>query len=377
MVSALSAALVLEDGSVFLGKGFGFPKTVVGEVVFTTGMVGYPESITDPSYQGQILCFTYPLIGNYGVPDSSIKDAWGLPLHYESDEPHVLGVIVHELCEKPSHWANVKSLHEWLYEEKVPGISGIDTRKLTKKLRVKGVMMGALEVSEGDVDVDKLFSLLEKAPKYERLDLVSEVTIKEPVVYENKGPTVVVIDCGVKYGILRNLLRRNLTVVRVPRDYDADKILQFDPKGVLVSNGPGNPELNTRTIKTVRDLIDIGIPMMGICLGNQMIALALGASTFKMKYGHRGQNKPCVDLETGICYVTSQNHGFAVREDTLGGTGLSVWFLNADDMTVEGLKHRKKPVIAVQFHPEASPGPYDTEYIFDVFANMMGVDCHG
>jgi len=377
MVNALSAALVLEDGSVFLGKGFGFPKTVVGEVVFTTGMVGYPESITDPSYRGQILCFTYPLIGNYGVPDPSIKDSWGLPLHYESDEPHVLGVIVHELCEKPSHWASVKSLHEWLYEEKVPGISGIDTRKLTKRLRVKGVMMGALEVSEGDVDVDRLFSLLEKAPRYEHLDLVSEVTIKEPIIYENKGPTVVVIDCGAKYGIIRNLLRRGLTVVRVPRDYDADKILQFDPKGVLVSNGPGNPELNVKTIKTIGDLIEMGVPMLGICLGNQMIALALGASTFKMKYGHRGQNKPCVDLETGICYVTSQNHGFAVREDTLRDTGLSVWFLNADDMTVEGLKHRKKPVIAVQFHPEASPGPYDTEYIFDAFANMMGVNCHG
>jgi len=377
MVNALSAALVLEDGSVFLGKGFGFPKTVVGEVVFTTGMVGYPESITDPSYRGQILCFTYPLIGNYGVPDPSIRDSWGLPLHYESDEPHVLGVIVHELCEKPSHWASVKGLHEWLYEEKVPGISGIDTRKLTKRLRVKGVMMGALEVSEGDVDVDRLFSLLEKAPRYEHLDLVSEVTIKEPIIYENKRPTVVVIDCGVKYGIIRNLLQRGLTVVRVPRDYDADKILQFDPKGVLVSNGPGNPELNVKTIKTIGDLVEMGVPMLGICLGNQMIALALGASTFKMKYGHRGQNKPCVDLETGICYVTSQNHGFAVREDTLGDTGLSVWFLNADDMTVEGLKHRKKPVIAVQFHPEASPGPYDTEYIFDAFANMMGVNCHG
>jgi len=377
MVSALSAALVLEDGSVFLGKGFGFPKTVVGEVVFTTGMVGYPESITDPSYQGQILCFTYPLIGNYGVPDPSIRDAWGLPLHYESDKPHVLGVIVHELCERPSHWASAKSLHEWLYEEKVPGISGIDTRKLTKRLRVKGVMMGALEVSEGDVDVDRLFSLLEKAPRYEYLDLVSEVTIKKPIVYENNGPAAVVIDCGVKYGIIRNLLRRGLTVVRVPRDYDADKILQFDPKGVLVSNGPGNPELNVKTIETIRDLIETGIPMLGICLGNQMIALALGASTFKMKYGHRGQNKPCVDLETGVCYVTSQNHGFAVREDTLRDTGLSVWFLNADDVTVEGLKHRKKPVIAVQFHPEASPGPYDTEYIFDAFANMMGVNCHG
>jgi len=374
MASSLNAALVLEDGSVFLGKGFGAQKTVIGEVVFTTGMVGYPESITDPSYQGQILCFTYPLIGNYGVPSFDIKDRWGLPLHFESDKPHVLGVIVHELCEKPSHWSNNNSLNQWLLEEGIPGIAGIDTRKLTKKLRIKGVMMGALEVSTGEIDVDRLFSLLEKAPRYDHLDLVGEVTIKEPIVYENDGPTVVIVDCGVKYGIVRSLLRRGLRVIRVPRDWDADKILGLEPKGVLVSNGPGNPELNVKTIKTIRDLVEIGIPILGICLGNQMIALALGASTFKLKFGHRGQNKPCLDLESGICYVTSQNHGFAVREDTLKDSGLALWFLNADDMTVEGIKHRKKPVIAVQFHPEASPGPYDTEYVFDLFVNMMGVN---
>lgn len=374
MASSLNAALVLEDGSVFLGKGFGAQKTAIGEVVFTTGMVGYPESITDPSYQGQILCFTYPLIGNYGVPSFDIKDRWGLPLHFESDKPHVLGVIVHELCEKPSHWSNNNSLNQWLLEEGIPGIAGVDTRKLTKKLRIKGVMMGALEVSAGEIDVDRLFSLLEKAPRYDHLDLVGEVTIKEPIVYENDGPTVVIVDCGVKYGIVRSLLRRGLRVIRVPRDWDADKILGLEPKGVLVSNGPGNPELNVKTIKTIRDLVEIGIPILGICLGNQMIALALGASTFKLKFGHRGQNKPCLDLESGICYVTSQNHGFAVREDTLKDSGLALWFLNADDMTVEGIKHRKKPVIAVQFHPEASPGPYDTEYVFDLFVNMMGVN---
>ncbi len=374
MASNLNAALVLEDGSVFFGKGFGAQKTVVGEVVFTTGMVGYPESITDPSYQGQILCFTYPLIGNYGVPSLDIRDKWGIPLHFESDKPHVLGVIVHELCEKPSHWSNDKSLHQWLLEENIPGIAGVDTRKLTKKLRIKGVMMGSLEVNEGDINVNKLLSILEKAPKYDHLDLVGEVTIKEPIIHENDGPTVVIIDCGVKYGIVRSLLRRGLRVIRVPRDWDADKILELEPKGVLVSNGPGNPELNVKTIKTIRDLVEIGIPILGICLGNQMIALALGASTFKLKFGHRGQNKPCIDLESGVCYVTSQNHGFAIREDTLKDTGLALWFLNADDMTVEGIKHRKKPLIAVQFHPEASPGPYDTEYVFDLFVNMMGVN---
>lgn len=377
MVSGLNAALVLEDGSVFLGKGFGFPKTVVGEVVFTTGMVGYPESITDPSYQGQILCFTYPLIGNYGVPSFDIKDRWGIPLHFESDRPHVLGVIVHELCDKPSHWSCTQTLHEWLFKEGVPGIAGIDTRKLTKRLRIKGVMMGALEVSEGEIDVDRLFSLIERAPRYDSLDLVAEVTIKEPIIYENNGPTVVVIDCGVKYGIIRSLLRRGLRVIRVPRDWSADKILDLEPRGVLVSNGPGNPEVNIQTVKTVRELVEVGIPMLGICLGNQIIALALGASTFKLKFGHRGQNKPCIDLDTGICYVTSQNHGFAVHEGSLKGSGLSIWFLNADDMTIEGIKHTRKPIIAVQFHPEASPGPYDTEYVFDLFVNMMGVNNSG
>ncbi|MCS7139238.1 MAG: glutamine-hydrolyzing carbamoyl-phosphate synthase small subunit [Candidatus Nezhaarchaeota archaeon] len=374
MVNGLNAVLVLEDGSVLLGKGFGFPKTVVGEVVFTTGMVGYPESITDPSYRGQILCFTYPLIGNYGVPSPNIKDKWNIPLHFESDRPHVLGIIVHELCERPSHWSNTETLHEWLFKEGVPGIAGIDTRSLTKRLRIKGVMMGALEVSEGDIDTYKLFSLLEKAPRYDHLDLVGEVTVKEPIIYDNEGPTVVIVDCGVKYGIVRSLLRRGLRVIRVPCDWSADKILDLEPKGVVISNGPGNPEVNIKTIKTIKDLVEVGIPMLGICLGNQMIALALGASTFKLKFGHRGQNKPCIDLESGRCYVTSQNHGFAVREDTLKDSGLSIWFLNADDMTIEGIKHRRKPIIAAQFHPEASPGPYDTEYIFDLFINIMGVN---
>jgi len=373
MVDDLNAVLVLEDGSIFFGKGFGYPKTVVGEVVFTTGMVGYPESITDPSYHGQILCFTYPLIGNYGVPSFSLRDRWGIPIYFESDKPHVLGVIVHELCNSPSHWSCSMSLHDWLFKEGIPGIYGVDTRRLAKKLRVKGVMLGALQVSEGDVNVDSLFSLLEHAPKYDGLDLVGEVTIDKPIIYENDGPTVVVIDCGVKYGIIRSLLYRGLSVVRVPRDYDADKILSFNPEGIVVSNGPGNPEVNVKSIKCIRDLIELGLPMLGICLGNQMIALALGASTFKLKYGHRGQNKPCINLDSGRCYVTSQNHGFAVSENSLTDSGLNIWWLNADDKTIEGLKHTSKPVISVQFHPEASPGPYDTDFIFDLFLHLMGV----
>lgn len=373
MMDHFKAILVLEDGSIFFGRGFGYPKTVIGEVVFTTGMVGYPEAITDPSYRGQILCFTYPLIGNYGIPSFNLKDKWGIPIHFESDKPHVLGVIVHELCNKPNHWACDRTLHEWLFNEGIPGIYGIDTRMLTKKLRVKGVMLGVLQVSNEDVDVEYLFSLIEKSPKYDKLDLVSEVTIKEPIVYDNEGATVVVIDCGVKYGIVRSLLYRGLKVVRVPRNYSVDKILSFDPKGVVISNGPGNPEVNVETIKNICELIEIGIPILGICLGNQMIALSLGASTFKLKYGHRGQNKPCIDLDSGFCYVTSQNHGFAVRKDSLNGTDLSVWWLNADDKTIEGLKHCCKPVISVQFHPEASPGPYDTGFVFDIFIKLMGL----
>ena len=366
----LAAKLLLEDGSIFIGSGFGYPKIVVGEVVFTTGMVGYTESLTDPSYAGQILTITYPLVGNYGVPDYDIKE-YNLPVHFESDRIQVEGLIVAKETD-PSHWASKLSLHEWLRSEGVPGICDIDTRALVKKLRNYGVMMGVLAVYPVNEEIsdEELWKILKRSTRYENLVFVDKVSPKEPVIYENDGPTIVVIDCGVKYGILRELLRRRFKVVRVPYNYPVKKILEYEPQGILVSNGPGNPALLIDTIKNVKALIEYGYPMLGICLGHQLIALALGAKTYKLKYGHRGQNKPCIDLViTKKCYVTSQNHGFAVDERTIENSGLKLWFRNADDKTVEGLIGDR--VLTVQFHPEASPGPLDTTWIFDLFEKMV------
>jgi carbamoyl-phosphate synthase small subunit len=368
-----NAALLLEDGTLFLGRGFGYPTQRVGEVVFTTGMVGYTESITDPSYRGQILTFTYPLIGNYGVPSYDDADEHNIPLNFESDRAQVSGVVVSEVCRAPSHWRSKRSLDEWLYEEGVPGIEGVDTRELTKRLRVHGVMMGVISVSEDEVDVEGMRRRLARAERYGEQDFVSLVSIKEAKIYGDGAESVVLIDCGVKYSIIRELLRRRLKVIRVPYDTSASEILEYNPKGILVSNGPGNPKICAKTIETVRSLIDEGIPMLGICLGVQIIALSLGGDTYKLKYGHRGQNKPCLDLKTGRNYITSQNHGYAVDPNSLKGSGLEVWMINADDKTVEGVYHESKPLLAVQYHPEASPGPYDTTFIFDLFAEMMEV----
>jgi len=370
------AVLLLEDGSLFTGKGFGYKCTRVGEVVFTTGMVGYPEALTDPSYKGQILCFTYPLIGNYGVPSYAMVDEFGLPVHFESWSIQVSGLIVHEVCWSPSHWSSRKILHEWLHEEKVPGIYGIDTRRLVKKLREKGVMMGVLKVydiREEEPDIDALWQMLESSLRYDQIDFVKLVSVKKPVLHkadDDKG-LVVLIDCGVKLNIVRSLLRRGYSILRVPYDYPADKIMEFNPIGVVVSNGPGDPKLCKSTIKCIKDLVEYKIPTLGICLGNQLISLALGGDTYKLPYGHRGQNKPCIDLLTRRCYVTSQNHGYAVDPVSLKETGLKVWFLNADDKTVEGVRHEELPIIATQFHPEAYPGPNDTSWIFDYFVKLV------
>jgi carbamoyl-phosphate synthase small subunit len=365
--SLRDAWLILEDGSIFKGFSIGYPRNTVGEVVFTTGMVGYTESLTDPSYRGQILCFTYPLIGNYGVPSYSIIDKYGFPTFFESESIKVQGVIIHELCMNPSHWASTMSFNDWLYMEGIPGISGIDTRYLTKKLRAKGVMMGALVFDEPESG----FKLLKHSRSYESINFVEEVSVKEPIAYGD-GENIVLIDCGVKLNIIRQLVASGLRVIRVPYSYDIDKILSYNPRGIVISNGPGNPKQCGVTIKTVRRIVDeTNLPILGICLGNQIIALALDADTFKLKYGHRGQNKPCIDVETGKCYITSQNHGYAVDEETLKNTELKVWFRNADDKTVEGIKHVSKPIISVQYHPEASPGPYDTSWIFLKFLEYV------
>jgi len=362
----IKAILVLEDGTVFSGSGFGHPCEVSGEVVFNTGMVGYTESLTDPSYSNQILVQTYPLIGNYGVPPYSIADRFGLPLNFESSKVQVKGYAVYSQTKNPSHWASVKTLHQWLEEQKIPAIEGIDTRELTKKLRMNGTMLGILKVAD-DIDVEEMKQKLKTMQDPNKSDLVKGVTVEKPVVYGDGKTTVVVIDCGCKFGILRNLLARNVRVVVVPYNYSKEKILDFNPAGIVISNGPGDPKKCVDTIQTTKEFLETAIPVMGICLGNQILALAAGANTYKLKFGHRGQNHPSVDMFTKKCYITSQNHGFSIDSKSLEGTDFDVWFLNANDKTVEGIKHRSKPVFGVQFHPEASPGPYETGFLFDKF----------
>ena len=355
------AVLVLEDGSVWEGKGFGAIAKVSGEVVFNTGMVGYPESITDPSYYGQILCQTYPLIGNYGVSSKGL----------ESPKPMIKGYVVSEMCATPSHATSEKTLDQWLKENGIPGISGIDTRALTKRLRIKGVMLGILQTYEKKTDLDLLKEEAKNIPDPNERDLVSEVTTKEIKTYNKKGDkTIVLIDCGVKENIIRCLVKRNVKVVRVPADANFKKIMSFSPSGVLISNGPGDPKKSEKAIRVVKKLMDGEMPVFGICLGNQILSLAAGGDTYKLKFGHRSQNQPCIEEKTGRCYITSQNHGFAVAPESLSKEW-KPWFTNANDRTNEGIMHRSKPWISVQFHPEASPGPVDTEFIFDVFLGVM------
>ena len=337
-------------------------------------MVGYPESLTDPSYKGQILTFTYPLIGNYGVPSYELKN--GIPRYFESESIKARGLVIHELCKNPFHWASTRTLDQWLKDEDVPGIYGIDTRKLTKKLRVKGVMLGILQVCEEgeEPNLEKLLKEVKTIQDPNSTNLVKEVTIKEPVRYEVGGNKVaVLIDCGIKHGILRTLLNQGMNVIRVPYDFSAEQILEYKPDGVIISNGPGNPKQCPKTIESVRELVEEDIPIMGICLGTQILALALGGDTYKLKYGHRSQNQSVIDLETKRCYITTQNHGYAANSDSLKDTGLEVWFMNANDKTVEGVKHKSKPTFAFQWHPEASPGPYDTKFLFDKFLKLAGV----
>jgi carbamoyl-phosphate synthase small subunit len=366
-----AARLMLEDGTVFDGIGFGYPSGIAGEVVFNTGMVGYTETLTDPSYRGQILCLTYPLVGNYGVPSYDIKDEYGLPKFFESDRIQVKGLLIHDLSDVASHWSCIKTLDQWLYEEKIPGIYNIDTRELTKKLRQHGVMMGAIVVSENAINESLLKKMLASA-KYEGLNFMPEVSAKGAREYGDKDKDcIVVLDTGVKYSIIRNIIRIGYRVVQLPWHATYEQMMSYNPKGVVISNGPGDPKVCTSTIKTASKLINTSTPTLGICLGNQILALAGGANTYKLRFGHRGQNKPCVNLRDNQVYVTSQNHGYGVDPKSLGKTGFKVWFSNADDNTVEGFEHKSKPIIAVQFHPEASPGPYDCMFVFDRFREII------
>jgi len=347
--------LVLKDGSIFHGHSFGSKKTATGEVVFNTGMVGYPESLTDPSYRGQILVLTYPLIGNYGVPGYEKED--NLLKYFESDRIQVQGLIISDYSNDYSHWNAKKSLSEWMREHEIPGIFGIDTRALTKKLREKGTMLGKIVYGKENISFED--------PN--KRNLVAEVSITKPVVYKKGKKKVIIVDCGTKNNIIRAFLRRNFTVIRVPWNYD---FLNEKADGVVISNGPGNPKMCKETIKNVGKALSKNMPVLGVCLGSQILALAAGASTYKLKYGHRSQNQPCVEVGTKRCYISLQNHGYAVDADTLP-VDWREWFYNDNDKTNEGIIHISKPFFGAQFHPEASPGPDDTEFVFDVFLRAM------
>jgi len=334
-------------------------------------MVGYPEALTDPSYKGQILALTYPLVGNYGVPPYDLN--YGIPLYFESDRIQTSGLIIHELCTEPFHWASTRTLDKWLIDENIPGICGVDTRRLTKKLRTHGVMLGIIQTCEEgeEPDISTLLKEAQNIPDPNLTDLVKEVTVKEPVNYKIDGKhTVVLIDCGVKNSIIRNLLKRGINVVRVPYDFSAKEIMEYHPDGVFLSNGPGDPKKCGKTIESVKELVE-KVPVMGICLGAQILALSQGGDTYKLKFGHRSQNQPALDLNTNRCYITTQNHGYAIDTECFCRIPLEPWFINPNDKTIEGVKHKSKPVFAVQWHPEASPGPYDTEFLFDTFAKSM------
>jgi len=350
-----NAKLVLEDGSVFYGHSFGYDKSVAGEVVFNTGMTGYPESLTDPSYHGQILSLTYPLIGNYGVP-KDVKNKHGVSTNFESDKIQIMGLIVQEYSFNHSHWSAVKSLSEWLKEHHVPAIYGIDTRALTKKLREKGVMLGKIVI-------DKDLELIDPNLR----NLAGEVSVKEKIVYGNGKHKIVLIDTGAKNNIVNELIKRDTTVIKVPWDYD---FLKEDFDGLMVSNGPGDPKQCKITIANIKKVIGMKKPIFGICYGNQLVALAAGGDTYKLKFGHRSQNQPCIDKTTGRCYITSQNHGFAVDTKSLP-KDWKEWFVNANDNTNEGIIHKSGLFRTVQFHPEATPGPVDTTFLFDEFIDLV------
>lgn len=360
---------MLDDGTVMRGEGFGASATVFGEVVFNTGMVGYTETLTDPSYGGQILSLTYPLVGNYGVPRPDLDDA-RIPKAFESDRIQARGLAVHSLAETASHWRLHSTLDEWLHSEGVPGIAGIDTRALASKLRSGGVMMGALAVSDR-VDAAAVLQDLRRAEKYADGSFVENVSTRRAVSY-GSGDAVVVIDTGAKNAILRNVVSMGYRAVKVPWDATMEQIAEHSPRAVVVSNGPGDPEKCAQTAKTVKQIISENIPTLGICLGAQIMGLAGGTSTYKLPYGHRGQNKPCLEEGTDRVYVTSQNHGYCIDPESLAGSEYRMWFRNSDDGTVEGIRHREKPAIAVQFHPEASPGPYDCRFVFERLAGLMG-----
>lgn len=362
----MKAVLLLEDGTIIEGRGFGAEKKVSGEIVFATGMTGYVESLTDPSYAGQILMFTYPLIGNYGATKED----------YESDGIKTEGVVVRECCFKPSNWRSEKDLDSFLKEFDTPGIYGVDTRALTKKIRVFGTMKAILQTYRGKINLENLKQEIKKQKALSDLDLVEGVSVKNIKRFEANPHTkfgvgarkgkyeMVLIDCGVKISIVKNLLKRGINLTVVPYNIRAEEILGLNPDAVLVSNGPGDPAILVKTISEVKKLVG-KIPLYGICLGHQIIALALGAKTYKLKFGHRGMNQPVKDLKSGRVFISTQNHGYTVSEKGLEKTGLEITQINLNDKTIEGMENKKLKIKTVQYHPEASPGPHDTQFFFD------------
>ncbi len=348
--------LILEDGSELLGSLAGAALPVAGELVFNTGMVGYPEALTDPSYAGQILILTYPMIGNYGVPGDQ-RDELGLPLHFESERVQVQGLVVGSLSADTFHWSAERTLNDWLEASRVPILAGVDTRALAKRVRESGVML--CKLVPGDEDIEW------RDPNLS--NLVAGVSVDEPVVYGEEGPRVVLVDAGAKASIVRGLVGAGARVLRVPWDYD---FFGEDFDGICISNGPGDPKLADKTIEHVRRGLKERIPIFGVCLGNQILALAAGADTYTLKFGHRSQNQPCSEVGSRRCYVTSQNHGYAVNGATLP-EGWREWFVNANDGTNEGIRHDWQPARSVQFHPEATPGPTDTAHLFQRFVEML------
>lgn len=350
--------LVLEDGTVFKGDAFGATGQSMGEVVFSTSMTGYQEILTDPSYAGQIVNMTYPLIGNYGL---NAEDG-------QSRRPWVRGLVVREACKEPSNWRSVESLSDYLARFEIIGLAGIDTRALTRRIRMQGTMRGVISTLPRDLADPGSLAAKARALSLTGPELVRQVSVSQPYHIKGEGPRVVVVDLGVKNNILQRLMGYGLDIVVVPAATGAEAIKAYKPKGVLLSNGPGDPKNVPDTIAAVGELIG-SIPIFGICLGHQVLGLALGGDTYKLKFGHRGSNHPVKDLKSGRVYITSQNHGYALKGDSLPGE-LEITLLNLNDNTVEGIRHHSLPIYGVQYHPEAGPGPEDSYYIFDEFVQM-------
>ena len=384
-----NVTLILNDGSRFHGKSFGYEKPVAGEVVFNTAMTGYPESLTDPSYAGQLMTLTYPLVGNYGVPPFTVEPN-GLATFMESEKIHAEAIIVSDYSEEYSHWNAVESLADWLKREQVPGITGIDTRELTKVLREHGVMMGRIVFDNGQWEIDNGKLTMDN---YATVNYVDRVSCKEIISYLPDGTSrsfplttpiaqlncqlstfnfqlkkVVLVDCGVKTNIIRCLLKRDVEVIRVPWDYDFNE-LEFD--GLFISNGPGDPDTCDAAVQNIRKAMqNTKLPIFGICMGNQLLSKAGGARIYKLKYGHRSHNQPVRMVGTERCFITSQNHGYAVDNNTLGADWEPL-FINMNDGSTEGIRHKTNPWFSAQFHPEAASGPTDTEFLFDEFVNLL------